>query len=60
MIEWLYQALSSPKGIILQTEQPAALMAALIAAKATSHEFFSIKVIALEERGQVWLIKECP
>ena len=58
MIEWLFRALSSPKGIILETETPQAILSLLLEAKATSHEFMSIRLFALEERGQVWLVKD--
>lgn len=57
LVEFLYQALASPKGIILDTTDQSSLMLALIEAKKLDSDFSSIEIVAPKGRpNQVWLI----
>ena len=57
--EFLYQALASPKGIILETDNQSVLMLSLIEAKKLVEDFASIKIVAPAGRPtQVWLVKD--
>jgi len=60
MVEYLYQALASPKGIILRTNNQMALSSALWQEKlARPEDFRSIAIICPKARpGEVWLVKE--
>jgi hypothetical protein len=60
MVEYLYQALASPKGIILRTSNQMALSSALWLEKlAMPEDFKTIQIVCPKQRpGEVWLLKE--